>query len=160
MAINSRNKGYSYERKIAKVFTKWTGFECKRTPASGGWAKTGDITPKNPEDMINFPLCVELKKRERWSFADLIKGSKLKTGILSWWEQCITDAQTSNKIPLLVFSRNLDINYACMYLEDFEALNLYKEESLIFGNLAFFKLDDLLGIEFNKVCTILRRLHE
>lgn len=49
MAVNGRNKGANFERVIAKQLSEWCGFTITRTPSSGGWAKTGDITPKDPK---------------------------------------------------------------------------------------------------------------
>lgn len=56
-----RKKGSVFERKIAKIFSKWSGSDVNRTPLSGGWAKNAKHGVKN--DLIstdpNFPFGVE-----------------------------------------------------------------------------------------------------
>lgn len=114
MAINSRSKGNRYERDMAAAFTHWTGFKMVRTPSSGFTHKTGDICPKEPEHMVEFPLNIELKKRNTWNLSDLITAKRVNSGIIDWWKQCINDAKQSYRIPVLIFSKNLDIDYALM----------------------------------------------
>ena len=79
MPINSKAKGSSYELKIAKQLTAWSGYEFNRTPMSGGlrWQEdnniSGDIVP--PAE-LKFPFSVECKKREiDWDFDFLLKGT-------------------------------------------------------------------------------------
>jgi len=117
---NSRKKGATFERDVAKLFSDWTGMKFRRTPMSGGWAKTGDITPVNPKEMDDFRFNVECKNQQIWSFADLIKDIHSGSGIESWWIQAANDAEKSKKVPLLVFTRNRDVNYIML------TENLYK----------------------------------
>lgn len=117
--IHSRNKGNAFERYIAKQLSEWCGSTVTRSPSSGGWAKTGDVTPKDPAMMIEFPFCVELKNREAWDFMELLTGDNLKTGIKSWWEQVLGDSQKSKKIPLLVFTKKLRPEFAMLWEEHF-----------------------------------------
>jgi hypothetical protein len=155
--IHSRNKGNSYERKIAKLISKWCGFEVVRTPGSGSVMKTGDIFPKNPEDMISFPFSIELKNREGWSFGDLIKDVNRKNGIISWWEQCLNDSVMHNRIPVLIFTKNLDINYCLMDKKSFNnIIPLAKQYySISYMNYIIFDLKVLLSIPYGD---IIRRL--
>ncbi|UXR28888.1 hypothetical protein [Bacillus paranthracis] len=106
---NSRAKGSTFERKVAKELTAWWGEEFHRVPASGGlrWGEdnrvVGDIVAPEGSD---FPFTIECKKREGWNFEQLIKG----TGeVTSWWLQAVTDRERLNDVtkhPLLVFSKN------------------------------------------------------
>jgi len=154
--VHSRNKGNSYERKIAKILSKWCGYEVNRTPSSGGWAKTGDITPKDPAKMVEFPFSVELKNRQNWSFGDLIKGTNENTGIVSWWQQCIDDAEKAKKVPLLIFTRNLDINYAIMDTGDHNKVGLWDLPSFeicirkFISPIQIFDFNHLLKIDYEK----------
>ena len=75
--INSKNKGSTFERVIAKKLTEWSGHEFNRTPMSGGlrWKEdnsvVGDIVP--PPD-LNFPFGIEIKKQEvPWDFDLILK---------------------------------------------------------------------------------------
>ena len=106
---NGRRIGSTFERLLAFVLTEWSGYEIKRTPMSGGWAKSnvnrmvGDVTPVVPEEMSLWPFNMEAKKRENWNFSDLIKNTNQTAGILDWWKQCITDAKDSKRIPVFLY---------------------------------------------------------
>ena len=102
----SKHKGANYERTIAKIMTSWWGAEFTKVPASGGlhWHASmnayGDIITI-PE--ANFPFVVECKKREEWTLDNLFLNNK---EIKLWWQQVVGDAETSGKVPMLIFSRN------------------------------------------------------
>lgn len=119
--INGRTKGHTFERKMAKVFSEWSGTELRRTPMSGGWQKTGDITAVKPEDLVIWPLNIECKSyaKDTFHLEDLLK-KKNGGPIVKWWKQCIKDADISNRMPLLVFTQNRDIVYVMGYYEDFK----------------------------------------
>lgn len=115
-----RKKGSVFERKIAKIFSKWSGSDVNRTPLSGGWAKNAKHGVKN--DLIstdpNFPFGVECKHQEKWLIESLLH-SKVK--IFAWWKQCV-DETPKGKIPLLVFHRNLSATFAMISLEGWRQL--------------------------------------
>lgn len=122
--VNGRNKGASFERKIAKQIGEWFECEAHRTPQSGGlrWAEdnrvSGDIVVSLN---VPFPFNIECKKHEGWDFEQLIKG----TGeVTDWWLQCITDAREIKKVPLLTFSKNYSPIYYMIYQKDWEKLPL------------------------------------
>lgn len=112
MAINGKAKGNSNEREVAKILTKWSGYEFNRVPQSGGlrWEAdnnvTGDIVP--PFD-LGFPISIECKKVETdWELDKLLIGT---SEIWKWWKQACRDAsryQSSGryKEPWLVFTKN------------------------------------------------------
>lgn len=102
----SKTKGSTYERTIAKHLTVWWGATFSRVPASGGlhWHSSmnafGDIIAP-PE--AGFPFVIECKKREEWTLDNLFLNNK---EIKLWWEQVVHDADESQRVPMLIFSRN------------------------------------------------------
>jgi hypothetical protein len=126
MPINSKAKGSEFERKVAKLLSKWWKEQFHRTPMSGGlhWKEdnrvAGDIvTPPNSV----YPFTTECKKREEWEFEQIIKG----TGeVEKWWTQAITDGERVGLKPLLIFSKNFAPSYLMMYCEDFDKILAYK----------------------------------
>ncbi len=156
--INGRGKGCGYERKIAKLISEWTGFNMQRTPMSGGWAKTGDITPKDPSDMVKFIFNMELKKHKGWDFNQLIK-TRGKGTIDTWWKQCTDDATKSGKIPLLIMSKNNDTDYCMMYEYQFRTIiGMFSDKPTMFHLRMFdktiFLLEDLLKLDYLKISKI------
>ena len=109
--INSKNKGSRFERQVCKFFTKWTGYEFSRVPASGGlrWKKTdnitADITCTDDKHSRRFLFSVECKSYNDIRFEHILLGNK-SCKILSFWEQANNDANRSGKIPLLVMKYN------------------------------------------------------
>lgn len=106
MGRKSRNKGASFENKIARMIGSALGITLRRTPLSGGWATgnanvAGDIVCV--DDTINFPYCVECKKQEGWKLESLLLYDH--AWFDAWWEQLMTECPNT-KIPVLVFSRN------------------------------------------------------
>lgn len=106
MGRKSKNKGASYELKVAKMFTEWWGGKFSRVPASGGlhWGSdqrvAGDIVPPPEAD---FPFVTECKKRENWTFDHIV----LDIGQpREWWEQVVNDGRRVDQVPMLIFSRN------------------------------------------------------
>lgn len=108
MGVNSRRKGANNERKIAALFTKWTGRTFAKTPASGGlqWKSAfskGDIVCT--KEGHYFPFCIEAKFHIKIDFAHLmIPGVNCE--IIDFWMQCQRDAKSCNKIPILFMRYN------------------------------------------------------
>lgn len=160
--INSRTKGHSYERKMAKVLSKWSNIEIVRTPGSGSYDKRGDLAPRQPEDKIKWVFNFEMKNSEQWNFSDLIKGTNDNTGnygILDYWRQCTRDAKISQKIPVLVFTKNHEPSYCILYSEHFKLFKLYWECKNYFRyrNLRIFLFDDFLSLKYKKIIKILKK---
>jgi len=125
--VQGNIKGDTFERDIAKEVSYWTGMEFKRTPMSGGWAKTGDITPKNPKHMVKFPFNMELKNQEIFSVTQLMGMAMTDTWpkhIRAWWKQCIDDAKKSKRTPLLLMTKAHEHIYLMMRKKDFKAMGL------------------------------------
>lgn len=118
MATNSKRKGNSYELKIAKKMTEWTGLKFERVPASGGlhWAADnrvyGDIVCNVPD----FPFVIEVKCRESWNMDSLINGSK---EVEKWWKQVTADAEATGKQPMVIFTRNRQPDYVMLKVRDY-----------------------------------------
>lgn len=120
---NSRNKGASYERSIAKLFEKVFGEAFVRTPQSGGFAKNktaktddfrGDIVPVDAD--VECKLHIECKNTQTWSLP-------------KWFEQAESDCPKS-KIPCVVFHKyNTSKNYIALSLDDF--LKLVPKDNII-----------------------------
>jgi len=104
----SKARGSDYERRVAKALGEWWwGKPFRRTPNSGGWDKqstdgevmaAGDLIAP-PE--ANFPFCVECKHRKD-PLNLYMQKTESSDGIFDWWDQCVRDARTAHKLPLLI----------------------------------------------------------
>ena len=153
--VQGRKKGSKFERDIAKEISEWTGVEFKRTPMSGGWAKTGDITPKDPKAMVDFPFSIECKNQEVFSSAmlmDCIGKRKFNASIKSWWKQCTDDAKKAKKKPLLVMTRAREPVFLMMELKIYLRLKLNRA-GLIgkFPKLRIVLWQDLMKLKYKDV---------
>ena len=119
---NSRNKGASFERDLAKLLEKYLGIEFVRTPQSGGFAKNkltsegfrGDIVPAS--SATDFLLHVEAKNTRTWSFP-------------IWLRQAESDCPMG-KIPVIIAHKfNTSKKYILIDLEQF--LSLVPAERLV-----------------------------
>lgn len=131
--VQGRNKGSKFERDIAKGVSDWTGYEFKRTPMSGGWAKTGDITPKDPIGMVYFPFSIECKNQVGFSASALMDcaGYDINKTIQSWWKQCVDDSMKSKKIPLLVMTTIREPVFVMMWSSMFKYLKMMKYSNFV-----------------------------
>lgn len=107
--INSRSKGARNERKIADLFTKWTGRKFAKTPASGGlhWKSSfvhGDLICT--KEGHYFPFCIEAKSYNKIDFSHLLTPGIKNVDILTFWKQCERDAKECNKVPILFMRYN------------------------------------------------------
>jgi hypothetical protein len=124
--VNGSVKGGVYERKIAKLFSRWSGEMIRRTPRSGGWAGkaefdvAGDLVCGNAA----FSLHIEAKNREDWALEDLLTGHRAKgeLSIQAWWQQTTRECPVG-KLPILVFTRNRLADLVMMREEDLYKLS-------------------------------------
>jgi len=114
----SRTKGDRYERRIARIIGDWWGRPVYRTPRSGGTHWKGDLICTEEA----LPFSVECKKRESWSFRDLFSGHVGKDNLWGFWSQCLDAAEEDRRIPLLVFSKNRQMDYAMVAVRTFSKL--------------------------------------
>jgi len=124
---NSNAKGGKNERGVAKLLTRWTGFEFARVPQSGGlgWQNrmqiTGDVIPTDPADMVTFPFSVEAKFYKEIDFEAPLLGNNVKW--IDWWNQADRDAERAEKLPIVFMRRNLmpkDEHYIIVSLDTFD----------------------------------------
>lgn len=157
--INARKKGASFELKVAAQLTKLVGSKFSRTPSSGGWAKTGDITPKDPKEMVRFPYNIECKNNESWHTSMLFEfsGKRLPSCFGKWWKQCSDDAKKSKKIPIVVFTRNRRPVYCIMRSNLFRKLGLNESVGIYIriGNYRILLWEEVLKIPYLKMLELI-----
>lgn len=106
--MNAKKKGSKGERMAVAFFREFTGMDFARTPGSGGlrWKKadniSGDIVCV--EKNYIFPFGIEVKFYADLKFNHLLYNQKSK--IRKFWEQCKTDADRAEKIPMLLMRYN------------------------------------------------------
>lgn len=108
MAINSKQKGARFERKLAAIFRDYGYTDSRRTAQYCG--NTGDAS-----DVIGLPgLHIEAKHQERMSLYD-------------WMAHAKRDATASGKdvLPAVFHKKNNAAILVTMELDDF--MNLYRE---------------------------------
>jgi len=146
--VNSRNKGNTFERKIAKMLNERFGVkEFNRSPGSGAYATThnlpehlkihGDlITPKD------FKFCIECKKGyNKENIYSLLDYSSDFWGFI---EQCEKDSEKSYKVPLVLYQQDrraiLAITRANNFEQSIPHIRIKKEHEYDIYNL-----NDILG---------------
>ena len=108
---SSQQKGKRFEREVAKqINKKFENANCRRTPLSGGMDFKGDICSINDNSIVS-EFSWECKNQE-------------KLNIWKALEQSRNDAP-QRTMPVVVFTKNHETEYAALLLEDF--LNIIKE---------------------------------
>ena len=123
--LNSRNKGNTYERKIAKILSNAWGFPIVRTPNSGAFKKLApaDIIPEDRKVWNDFIFHLECKHRKNWALEQLLR-EKAKCPVLTWYleeEQKQVKAvgkKFYEKCMLLIFTKNYDVDYVMFRLDN------------------------------------------
>lgn len=164
MPINSKQKGSEFERKVAKMLSKWSGQEFHRTPMSGAlhWSNDkrviSDIVP--PQELVDkgWPFSLECKKVEdaQWEFSNFIEGTSMT--LKDHWKQCCDDAQREDMIPMLIFNKNRRDIFIMITKETFYQLEIepesyinlvHKEQDLVIMRfsdlLALISVDELIS---------------
>jgi len=131
--MNSSSKGHTFEWGIAKTLSLWwsenknDNIFC-RTQSSGARATQRNKSGKETEFQYGDITCsgedgkplirnwnIEAKTGYgtktadgiiRWDILDFIDSKQKKPALQSMWEQCVRDAEISNKEPILIFRRN------------------------------------------------------
>lgn len=156
---NGRAKGSSFERRTAAQLTTWTGTRFSRVPMSGGWNQTGDVTPKDPREMVRWPFNIECKNAQCWHLSVLFEyvGGVLPGCFGRWWKQCSSDAKKSKRIPVLVFTRNHRPVYCMMQAKIFLklGLNLTIPVYIRAGKYRVFLWKELLAMPYKEVIHLL-----
>ncbi|USL89290.1 protein D14 [Bacillus phage vB_BceH_LY2] len=119
----SKQKGSSYELKVAKELAEWSGENVHRVPQSGGGGARFGSDTRMTGDII-FPVgsrnsfVYECKKREGSTLEHLFKNIG---EIKKWWEQVVMDSRRLREhgmSPCLIFSKNRDISYVLIPYSD------------------------------------------
>lgn len=124
-SINSKQKGNRNEVQLAKLISKWTGSEFKRTPMSGGLNYENkilvgaDILCTNPK--FFWPFSVETKWYGRFHLSKKLRSNSI---IYTKWAQTLRDANETMRIPLFIFRENNGSFKVCISDNDFDAGHL------------------------------------
>lgn len=125
MAVNSKQKGNTFERHIAKTFSQHFSDDFRRVPQSGalvgGTNRFGAQTLREDAKEILagdiivpqwFKFIVECKHyKDEPKFHSILQGSSLTLD--RWIEQANGDAVFANKLPLVVFKVTRVGEFAC-----------------------------------------------
>ena len=108
--VNSRAKGSSFERAIAKILNdRFNTTEFSRTPGSGAFATTHTLPAhlKIYGDLItpqNFKYCIECKKG--YNKENLYSLYNYSSDFWKFIEQCEKDSEKCSRIPLVIFKQD------------------------------------------------------
>ena len=107
---NSRAKGSTFERQIAKLFNdRFNTTEFSRSPGSGAFATTHDLPDylKIYGDLItpqNFKYCIECKKG--YNKENLYSLYNYSSDLWGFLDQCLKDSEKCDKIPMVIFKQD------------------------------------------------------
>ena len=108
--VNSRAKGSTFERQIAKILNDRLGTtEFSRTPGSGAFATTHSLPDhlKIYGDLItpqNFKYCLECKKG--YNNQNLYSLYNHSSDFWKFIEQCQKDSEKCGKTPMVIFKQD------------------------------------------------------
>ena len=108
--VNSRAKGSTFERQIAKILNDRLGTtEFSRTPGSGAFATTHSLPDhlKIYGDLItpqNFKYCLECKKG--YNNQNLYSLYNHSSEFWKFIDQCQKDSEKCGKIPMVIFKQD------------------------------------------------------
>jgi Holliday junction resolvase len=108
--VNSRAKGSSFERQVAKILNDRLGTtEFSRTPGSGAFATTHSLPDhlKLYGDLItpqNFKYCLECKKG--YNNQNLYSLYNHSSEFWKFIDQCQKDSEKCGKIPMVIFKQD------------------------------------------------------
>lgn len=131
------NKGSNFERLVCRALSLWWSNTLRddifwrnrtkiTTKTPHAERQLGDITITDSDGApfidlfsIECKAGYSLSKKKKtvnnvpWDLLDVIDGKKKKNLIYAFWEQCSSDAELSNKFPLLVFKRDYHKKVVC-----------------------------------------------
>ena len=126
MAINSKNKGNTHERNVAKMLSDWAGAKFMRTPMSGAIHNFHDKRVVSdivaPLSIGEWPFSIECKNTENsWEINTFVEGT---AEFWKQWKQCLDDSIREDLCPMLVFTKNYRDIYMAIKIEDFNLLKI------------------------------------
>lgn len=146
--VNSRAKGSTFERQIAKILNDRLGTtEFSRTPGSGAFATTHSLPDhlKIYGDLItpqNFKYCLECKKG--YNNQNLYSLYNHSSDFWKFIEQCQKDSEKCGKIPMVIFKQDrqptLAIIPSNVVVESNNYIEIHKESQYY----RVYMFDDLL----------------
>lgn len=111
MTINVRQKGQEGEREIAKILNSIVA-KARDELKLKQYAKEDELFQRNQNQSavggsdLSNPLFLEIEVKRQESLS-----------VGSWWSQCITSAERTGGIPILVFRQNRKPWRVCMQTE-------------------------------------------
>lgn len=146
--VNSRAKGSTFERSIAKMFNdRFKTAEFSRTPGSGAFATTHSLPDylKIYGDLItpmNFKYCIECKKG--YNKENLYSLYNYSSDFWKFVDQCEKDSEKCQKIPMVIFKQDRQktlaiVPYNIIYKSN-NYIEIHKEEK----RYKIYLFDDLL----------------
>lgn len=146
--VNSRAKGSTFERQIAKILNDRLGTtEFSRTPGSGAFATTHSLPDhlKIYGDLItpqNFKYCLECKKG--YNNQNLYSLYNHSSDFWKFIDQCQKDSEKCGKTPMVIFKQDrqptLAIIPSNVVVESNNYIEIHKES--VYYRIYMF--DDLL----------------
>ena len=146
--VNSRAKGSTFERQIAKILNDRLGTtEFSRTPGSGAFATTHSLPDhlKIYGDLItpqNFKYCLECKKG--YNNQNLYSLYNHSSDFWKFIDQCQKDSEKCGKIPMVIFKQDrqptLAIIPSHIVVESNNYIEIHKENQYY----RIYMFDDLL----------------
>ena len=146
--VNSRAKGSTFERSIAKMFNdRFKTAEFSRTPGSGAFATTHSLPDylKIYGDLItpmNFKYCLECKVG--YNNQNLYSLYNYSSDFWKFVDQCEKDSEKCQKIPMVIFKQDRQkilaiVPYNIIYKSN-NYIEIHKEEK----RYKIYLFDDLL----------------
>ena len=152
--VNSRTKGNSFERQIAKTFNdRFNTTEFSRSPGSGAFATTHTLPDylKIYGDLItpqNFKYCIECKKG--YNKENLYSLYNYSSPFWGFLDQCLKDSDKCDKIPMVIFKQDRQPTLAIVpshvqtnKLQQYIEIQK-QEDAFTLRVYRIYKLDDLL----------------
>ena len=150
--VNSRNKGTSFERKIALMLNnKFCTKDFCRSPGSGAFATTHHIPDhlKIYGDLItpqDFKFCIECKKGyNKESIHSLFNN---RSEVWKFIDQCERDSKLSNKEPLVIFQQDRQKILAIVRSNtldiDIKKIDIIRTSKKEYNNYSIYLFEDLL----------------
>ena len=146
--VNSRAKGSSFERSIAKTLNdRFNTSEFSRTPGSGAFATTHTLPDhlKIYGDLItpqNFKYCIECKKG--YNKENLYSLYNYSSDTWKFIEQCEKDSEKCQKIPMVIFKQDRQKTLAIVPYNTLYKSNNYIEIHTEEKTYRIYLFDDLL----------------
>lgn len=101
MSSKQSQKGSRFEYAIRDMLTEKTGVKWDRVPMSGAGAMKGDLYCLTN----HYFHCIECKSFKDSVIMENLLSAK-SNNFYGWWEQCVREADTMNRIPALVFKKD------------------------------------------------------